>query len=344
MPDVDTLPTAAEAADDSMHGREAAALLLLLFGEQEAADVLTRLEPNEVQTLGEAMFAITNVSEREVNQVFDRFVQKASTRTTIGYRADQQIQGMMQRALGPDRAANMLDRIVPQKSSSSLDQLKWMTAEEIAEMIIDEHPQIVALVLTHLTPEMAASVLGQLPAVDQDDVIFRVATMGEVTTTALAEIEQLMTQTKSGARNFVQQTGGTTGAAAIMNNIGKNDEQRIIKALAKRNKKIAQVIEEAMFVFADLIDLDDKNLGTLLRSVDNENLILSLKGADGKLAERMFGCMSSRAAQSIQDEMEERGPLSRDDVIAAQKQIVAQARALADEGAIMLGGQGDDFV
>src|SRR5690606_9843656 len=142
------------------------------------ADILSRLLPGEVQALGEAMFEIRNVSEGEVNLVFDRFVEQARSRTTIGYRADKQIQGMFDKALGSSRAANMLARIRPQQDHAELHQLKWMTAEEIAEMIADEHPQMMAVVLSFLDPEVAGAVLQRLDTALQDDVVFRVATMG----------------------------------------------------------------------------------------------------------------------------------------------------------------------
>ncbi len=331
--------------DEQITGCEAAALLLLLFGEEEAASVLSRLEPGEVQNLGEAMFAVANVSETDVNAVFDRFVQKAGSRTTIGYHADQKIHDIMSRALGPERAGNVLQRIAPAKSQASLEQLKWMEAEEISQMIAEEHPQIMALVLSHLEPEIAGQTLQNLPDDIQDDVVFRVATMGEVAADAIADIEHLLSRFRSkpaasGGRN----SGGTSEAAAIMNNVGKSNERRIIKALSKRDKKIARTIEEEMFVFEDLIGFDDKNLGTLLRSVESDELILALKGAQPELADKMFGCMSSRAAQSIQDEMEDRGPVAKEEVIEAQKLVVAEARALLEDGAIQIGGQGDDFI
>lgn len=334
-----------DIAAEQLSGCEIAAILLMIFGEDEAANILSRLQPGEVQSLGEAMFAIRNVSEDDVNLVFDRFVEQARSRTTIGYRADKQIKGMFDKALGTNRAANMLSRITPQKAHEQLGQLKWMSAKEISEMMSDEHPQVMAVVLSFLDPEIAGDVLQKLPADIQDDVVFRVATMGSIPATAIADIEALLArQVQKPDVVIGPKSGGTSEAAAIMNNVDKQAERRIIKALLKRDKIMARTIEEEMFVFADLIELEDKSLGTVIRSIDNATLILAIKGATTDLTKKMFGCMSKRAAQSIQDEIADMGPISKEDVIAAQKQIVAQARMLAEDGTIILGGRGDDFV
>lgn len=339
------LPVATDAPGQHLSGRQTAAILLMIFGEDEAADILSRLLPAEVQGLGEAMFEIRNVSEEEVNLVFDRFVEQARSRTTIGYRADKQIQGMFDKALGTSRAANMLARIRPQQRHADLHQLKWMSADEIAAMVADEHPQMMAVVLSFLEPEIAGSVLKKLDAGIQDDVVFRVATMGVISANAVADIEALLSrQVQKPGVVIGSRAGSASDAAAIMNNVGKPAEQRIIKALLKRDKDMARAIEDEMLVFADLIGIEDKSLGTLIRSVENPVLLLAIKGAEADLAKKMFGCMSKRAAQSIQDELAEMGPVSKDDVIMAQKQIVALARMLAEDGTIILGGQNDDFV
>lgn len=343
--DKNALIVVEDAAAEHLSGHETAAILLMIFGEDEAADILSRLQPGEVQSIGEAMFAIRNVSEDDINLVFDRFVEQARSRTTIGYRADKQIKGMLDKALGTNRAANMLSRITPPKAHAQLGQLKWMAAKEISEMISEEHPQMMAVVLSFLDPEVAGDVLQQLAANIQDDVVFRVATMGVVPATAIADIETLLSrQVQKPDVVISPKSGGTSEAAAIMNNVDKQAERRIIKALLKRDKAMARTIEEEMFIFADLIELEDKSLGTVIRSIDNASLILALKGAETDLATKMFNCMSKRAAQSIQDEIADMGPVSKEDVIAAQKQIVAQARMLAEDGSIVLGGQGDEFV
>ncbi|HEX5536334.1 MAG TPA: flagellar motor switch protein FliG [Sphingobium sp.] len=344
MPDIDF--DLLEGADlRPLHGSAAAAVLLMLFNEDEAAEILSRLEPDEVRQLGYAMYDVADVEIEEVNQALDQFVSKARRRTTIGYGASRHIRGAMHKALGPERADNILARITPPTRSTKLSLLKWMEPGEIATVIENEHPQVMAIVLAHLDPRTAADVLTMLPNEYQEDLVYRVATLGPVSSEALDDLEVMLSSgTPAAKKGGTSQRGGTSEAAAIMNNVRKDVEQRIIKALAKRDKIIAQTIEEEMFIFDNLIELDEKNMGALLRGVDNELLVVALKGANEVLKAKMLGCMSQRAAQSIVDEMEERGPMRLAEVVDAQKRIVAEARRLADQGTITLGGPGDDFV
>ncbi|MFT3964476.1 MAG: flagellar motor switch protein FliG [Sphingobium sp.] len=329
-----------------MTGSAAAAVLLMLFEEDEAAQILSRLEPEEVRELGYAMYDVVDVEVEEVNHALDKFVNKARGRTTIGYGAAQHIRGAMHKALGPERADNMLARITPPQKSSKLAMLKWMEPKEIAGAVEAEHPQIMAIVLAHLEHQAAANVLQLLPAEVQDEVVYRVATLGPVSSEALDDLEQLLSSAgpaRVGGGSTTQR-GGTVEAAAIMNNIRKDHEQRIMKALAKRDKQVTQSIEDEMFVFDNLIGLTDKDLGTLMRSVESEQLIVALKGANEGLRAKILGSMSARAAQSIQDEMEERGPMRLTEVLESQKMIIAAARRMAEQGTIQLGGKGDDYV
>jgi flagellar motor switch protein FliG len=220
-----------------------------------------------------------------------------------------------------------------------------MDAKTIVALIEHEHPQIAALVLAHLEPPMAADVLQLLPADMQSDVIYRVATLESVTAEALDELERVLVRevTRSSSTPATSR-GGAAEAAKIMNNTRPGADQRIIRSLAKVDKKLAQTIEDAMFIFENLIDVDEKNLGMLLRNVESDVLVVALKGADEKLREKILGCMSSRAADSIRDEMEARGPMRLAEVLEAQKEVLAVARRLADAGTIMLAGRGDDYV
>lgn len=328
-----------------LHGSAAAAVLLMLFSEDEAAQILSRLEPDEVRQLGYAMYDVADVEIEEVNLALDQFVSKARRRTTIGYGATRHIRGAMHKALGAERADNMLARITPPTRSTKLAMLKWMEAGEIAAIVEGEHPQVMAVVLAHLEPSIAADVLMLLPNELHEDIVYRVATLGPVTNEALDDLETILSSgTPVAKKGGTSQRGGTSEAAAIMNNVRKDMEQRIIKALTKRDKIIAQTIEEEMFIFDNLIDMDEKNMGALLRGIDTELLVVALKGANEMLKAKMLGCMSQRAAQSIVDEMEERGPMRLADVVEAQKKVVAEARRLAEQGTIMLGGPGDDFV
>lgn len=337
--------TADKAGAQVPSGSEAAAILLMLLGDEEAAEVLSRLDPAEVQHLGSAMFGVADVSEEQVESVFDIFMSRARTRTTIGFGAAPRIRAVMEHALGAERAESVLARITPPTRSRALDALRWMDAKTIAALIEPEHPQIGALVLAHLDAPIAADVLQLLPADAQPDIVYRVATLESVSAEALDELERVLVRqvtrtssTPSTAR------GGASEAARIMNNTRPGTDQRIIRSLAKLDKKLAQVIEDEMFTFDDLARIDEKSLGTVLRSVENEVLVVALKGADERMKEKIYGCMSSRAATSIQDEIAERGPMRLAEVLDAQKEVLAVARRLADAGTIMLAGRGDDYV
>lgn len=326
-------------------GSEAAAILLMLLAEDEAAQVLSRLEPDEVQHLGGAMFNVADVSEVQINSVLNIFVDQARARTTVGYGAETQIKNMMERALGSERAENMLSRITPVAKSNALEALKWMDPRVIAGMIEGEHPQIAAIVLAHLEPPVAADVLQLLDESSQPDLVYRVATLGPVTSEALEDLEKLLLSQKTRATAPPpSKRGGAAEAAKIVNNSRTSAEQRIIRALAKLDKGLARTIEDEMFVFDNLLAVDDKGLGTLMRSVENDVLVVALKGADPRLRDKILGCMSSRAAQSIVDEMADRGPIRLAEVQDAQKEILAIARRLASEGTINLGGKDDDYV
>jgi len=327
-------------------GSQAAAILLMLLGEEEAASVLSRLEPHEVQHLGGAMFGVANISENEIDGVFDVFLDRAKVRTTLGFGAERQIKGMMHKALGVEKADQVLQRITPVQHVSALENLKWMDARTIANLIEHEHPQIAALVLAFLDSQVAADVLQLLSEDVQADLVYRVATLGPVTETALHELEDLLNRATPVAASASTTTrrGGATDAAKIVNSSRKAAEQRIIKALQKLDKTLARTIEEEMFIFDNLMAVGDKDLGTLLRTVDNDILVVALKGADERLRQKIFGCMSSRAAQSIQDEILDRGPMRLADVQEAQKAMLSVARKLATEGVISLGGKGDDYV
>lgn len=336
-------PTAAAAI--AATGRETAAILLMLLAEDEAADVLSRLSPDEVQHLGEAMFAVADVSEKEVNAVLDEFVGRARKRTTLGFGADTHIRGVMQRALGSERADNVLSRITPTRHSTALDALKWMDAESIAGAILGEHPQIAATVLAHLEAPKAAQVLERLEETAQADIVYRVARLGPITQEALEDLERiLLTRARAATPQAQSRRGGTSEAAQIVNNTRSPAEQRILRQLTRVDKVLARLIEDEMFVFDNLLAVSEKDIGTLFRSVDNELVIVGLKSCDERLKVKILGAMSSRAAQSIQDEMTERGPMRLAEVQEAQKAILAIARKMAEAGTISLGGKGDDYV
>jgi flagellar motor switch protein FliG len=326
-------------------GSEAAAILLMMLGDEEAAEILSHLDPHEVQHLGSAMFNVADVSEDQVESVFGLFMTRAKARTTIGFGAAPRIRAVMEHALGADRAESVLARITPPTRSRALDALRWMDAKTIAALVVDEHPQIAALLLAHLEAPIAADVLQLLPEAMQADVIYRVAKLESVTAEALEELEQILVREVGRVSSSPAAVrGGASEAAKIMNNTRPGTDQKIIRSLGKLDKQLAQKIEDEMFIFEDLKDLDDKNLGMLLRNIENDVLVVALKGADDKLKDKMFACMSSRAADSIRDEIEERGPMRLAEVIGAQKEVLAVTRRLIEAGTIMISGRGEDYV
>ena len=326
-------------------GSAAAAILLMTLGDDEAAEILSHLDPLEVQHLGSAMFDVADVSEDQVENVFDLFMTRARARTSIGFGAAPKIKAVMEHALGQERAETVLARITPPTRSRALDALRWMDARTITAICEQEHPQIAALIMAHLEPPIAADVLQLMPNERQPDIIYRLARLESVTSEAIEELEQILVREvarMSSAPAPVR--GGASEAAKIMTNTKGGTDQRIIGSLKKVDRQLAQRIEDEMFVFDDLMKLDDRNLGTLLQNLPGDVLAPALKGADPVLRDKMFGAMSSRAADTIRDEIEERGPMRLADVLEAQKEVLAIARRLADAGTIMLARGGDDYV
>lgn len=340
---MEAAPSAAATAEPN--GSQAAAILLMMLGDSEAAEILSHLDPHEVQHLGSAMFDVADVSETEVEQVFHTFMGRARARTTIGFGAAPRIRAVMEHALGAERAENVLARITPPTRSRALDALRWMDAKTIAALVEYEHPQIAAVVLAHLEPPAAADVLQLLPAEQQPDIVYRIAKLEAVTAEAMAELEKILVREVARVSSSPATVrGGASEAAKIMNNLRPGSDQRIIRTLGKVDRQLAARIEDEMFIFENLNELDEKNLGILLRNVESEILVVALKGADEKLREKMLGCMSGRAADSIRDEMAERGPMRLAEVHEAQKEVLSTARRLSDAGTIMLAGRGDDYV
>ena len=335
-----------ESVFEGLNGTQKSAILMMLLGEDEASEILKNLSPKEVQHLGTAMYSVQGIDQDTVNKVLDEFLAIIKEQTSLGLGAGNYIRNVMTKALGEDRAQSVLGRITPSSSERPIEILDWMDARSIAELISDEHPQIVALVISYLEFGLAADVLGLLPHSLQPDIIKRIATLQTVQPDALAELERVMQKKfKDNTSLRASQVGGVQAAAKIMNFTKQQMESRIMKSLSREDKNLMQLIQENMFVFDNLIMADDKSLQTLLRNVDTELLVLSLKGADEPLREKIFSCMSTRAAANIQDEMGAMGPVRLTEVQEAQKQIINVARRLSDEGTIVLAGRGgDDFV
>ena len=331
---------------DKLTGTQKSAILMMLLGEDEASEILKNLTPKEVQHLGSAMYSVEGLDQDTVNKVLDEFLAIIKEQTSLGLGAGNYIQNVLNKALGQDKAQSILGRITPAESSNAIEILEWMDSRAIAELIQDEHPQIIALIISYLEPAQGSDVLVMLNEKIQPEIVKRIATIQTVQPDALKDLELVM-QKKFAANTSLRasQVGGVKAAAQIMNFMKGEDEQKIFKEVAKFSKNLMTEIQEAMFVFDNLIKSDDKSLQMILRSVETEDLVLAMKGADEVLRDKLFSCMSQRAAANIQDEMEALGPVRLTEVQEAQKRIINSARRMSDEGTIVLAGRGgDDYV
>ncbi|MCI1141678.1 flagellar motor switch protein FliG [Sphingomonas sp. WKB10] len=319
---------------------------MMLVDEEEAAAMLQKLDPDEVRELGTAMLNVADVSEEEMQMVLDDFTGKARERNGITFDPRAKVQALMTRALGEEKAESILARIGPAETSSELEMLNWLDAPEIAQMIEKEHPQIAAVMIAHLQPAVGGKVLELLPEGVQPDILHRIARLGPINADAIETLKTVLANRRSGGGTTSGglTLGGTREAALILQGARKATEQRVMPKLFKIDKEVAKAIEEAMFIFDNLLDMDDKNLGTLIRNVDGDILSRALKGTDENGRNRFLGCMSARAADGIRDEMEARGPMKLAEVLEAQKAMITIARNLAKDGTIVMGAGDDDYV
>ncbi|MES0874090.1 flagellar motor switch protein FliG [Sinimarinibacterium thermocellulolyticum] len=328
-----------------MSGVERAAILLMSLGETEAAEVLKHMGAKDVQKLGAAMATLSNVSRERATEVVDAFIAELDSQTSLGVGADDYVRRVLVGALGQDKASGLIDRILLGRNSKGLEALKWMETRAVADIVRNEHPQIVAIVLSYLDPDQAADVLGQLPDRMKSDVLMRIARLDGIQPAALRELDEIMEKQFTGGNNLkASSVGGVKVAATILNLMDSSEEQAIIGRIGELDQELSQRIQDLMFVFDDLADVDDRSVQTLLRDVGSETLGLALKGADPRVRDKILRNMSKRAAEMLVEDMEARGPAKLSDVEAAQKEILAIARRLADAGTIVIGGKGEAFV
>jgi flagellar motor switch protein FliG len=327
-------------------GARRAAILLLTLGEQDAAEVLKHLSARDVQAVGTAMATLTNVSREQVEQVLNHLNDDMGRQTSLGVGTEEYIRKMLVSALGETKAGSLIDRILLGRSTKGLESLKWMESRAIAEMIGMEHPQIIALVLAHLEPDQAAEVIGYLPARVRSDAVMRIANLDGVQPHALNELDEIMERQFSGTSTKLKSAsvGGLKAAADILNAMESNREAELMTAIRGQDAGLGGRIEELMFVFEDLADLDDRSMQTLLREVPSARLITALKGAEPAVRDKIFANMSQRAAEMLRDDLEVKGPVKLSEVDAAQKEVLTIARKLADAGQISLSADGDEFV
>lgn len=334
--------TGGEVQELKLEKLEQAAVLLMSLGEQDAAEILKHMGPKEVQRLGVAMSNLNNVQQFEVEAILGNLLDEVKGLTSLGVGADGYIRNMLVTALGEDKAGGLIDRILMGEGASGLDTLKWMEAKTIADMIRGEHPQIQAIVVAYLDSDHAAEVMGLLDEKNRLDVVMRVATLESVQPSALQELNHILEKQFTGNTGSpTQEMGGIKAAADIMNALEKNIEGEIMDGMKDVDEDMSAKIQDLMFVFANLNELDDRGVQALLREVSSEVLILALKGADEELSEKIFGNMSKRAAELLRDDLEAKGPVRLTEVEEAQKEILTIARRMADAGEIMLGSGGE---
>ncbi|MDH4457831.1 MAG: flagellar motor switch protein FliG [Nevskia sp.] len=332
-------------AKTEIPGPERAAILLMSLGEAEAAEVLKHMGAKDVQKVGQAMATLTNVSRERATEVLESFVLELESQTSLGVGADDYVRRVLVGALGEDKANGLIDRILLGRNSKGLEALKWMETRAVADLVRNEHPQIVAIVLAYLDPDQAAEIVQLLPDRMRTDVLMRIAKLDGIQPAALKELDEIMERQFAGGSNLKSSSvGGVKVAASILNLMDSTMESAITTSIAAADGDLGQRIQDLMFVFDNLADVDDRGIQTLLREVQTEQLGLALKGADPKIRDKFLKNMSKRAADMMVEDMEAKGPVRLADVEAAQKEILTVARRLGDSGEIQLGGKGEAFV
>jgi len=324
-------------------GIQRSAILLLSLGEEGATEVFKHLGPREVQKLGVAMSSLKNVTRDKVDEVLSAFRSSAEEKSSLGLNSGDYIRSVLTKALGDDKAANLIDRILQGGDTSGIEGLKWMDSPAVAELIRNEHPQIIATILVHLDRDQASEIVSQFTERLRNDVLLRIATLDGIQPSALRELNDVLTKLLSGNNNLKKSAmGGVRAAAEILNFMSGTLEGTVIESVKEYDAELAQKILDEMFVFENVIDIDDRGIQLLLREIQSESLIVALKGASEELREKVFKNMSQRAAEMLRDDLEAKGPVRLSEVEAEQKEILKIVRRLADEGQIALGGKGDD--
>ncbi|MBR9870583.1 MAG: flagellar motor switch protein FliG [Gammaproteobacteria bacterium] len=324
---------------------EQAAILLMSLGESDAAEVLKHMGPKEVQRVGVAMAQMKDVTKDEVSFVLNQFVDAVGGQTGLGVGNDDYIRVMLTQALGEDKAASLIDRILVGGNTTGLDTLKWMEPRAVGDIIRYEHPQIQAIVISYLDPDQSAEILATLDPKVRLDVVMRVASLETIQPQALQELNNILEkQFSGGAAGQASRIGGVKRAADIMNFMDRSIEGSLLDSIKDMDPDLATTIEDLMFVFDNLKDVDDRGIQALLREVSSEVLVVALKGSDDAVKDKIFSNMSKRAAELLQDDLEAKGPVKVSEVEAAQKDIITVARRMAEAGEISLGGAGEEMM
>ena len=325
------------------NGLQDAAIFLMSLGEEEAAEVFKHLSPKEVQKLGETIARTRAVSHERVDQVMQRFTTTASSQSLLVSDTDNYVRAVLKRALGDDKAALLIDRILQGGDVSGIESLKWMDPLSMAELLRNEHPQIVAAILVHLEADQTAAVLKNFTERTRNEVMLRIATLEGIQPTALKDLNEVLYKVLAGGDKIRKTSmGGVKTAAEIINMMGTQIESSVIESIRDFDPELAQKIMDKMFIFEDLLKLEGRAIQLVLKEVATDQLVIALKGASNELRELVFNNMSTRAAEALREDLDARGPIRLSEVEAQQKDILKVVRRLSDEGQIMIGTGGDD--
>jgi flagellar motor switch protein FliG len=324
-------------------GLEDAAILMMSLGEEEASEVFKHLTPKEVQGLGETIAKMKTIPRERVETVLERFANQAQEQSLLVTDNDEYIKAVLRKALGDDKANLLIDRILQGGDTSGIESLKWMDASSVAELLRNEHPQIVAAILVHLDFDQASSVLKCFTERQRNEVVVRIATLDGIQPSALKDLNDVMSKVLAGGDKLRKASlGGVKTAAEMINLLGGSIETAVLDYVREADNELAQKIMDNMFTFDDLEKVDDKGIQLLLKEVQSESLVIALKGATPEMREKVFRNMSTRAAETLREDLESRGPVRVSEVEAEQKEMLKIVRRLSDEGQIVLGGGGDD--
>ena len=324
-------------------GLENSAILLMSLGEEEASEVFKHLTPKEVQRLGETISRMKPITRERVDSVIEDFEKVAASESLLVTDNDEYVKAVLRRALGEDKAGLLIDRIMQGNDVTGIESLKWMDASTVAELLRNEHPQIVAVLLVHLEFDQASEILKLFSERHRNEVMVRIATLDGVQPTALNDLNEVMGRVlASGERTRRRTLGGVKAAAEILNLLGSGVETAVLDFVREADTDLAQRIMDNMFTFDEVESIDDKGIQALMKEVQSESLVVALKGATPALRDKIFKNMSTRAAETLKEDLEGRGPVRLSEVEAEQKELLKIVRRLVDEGQIVLVGGGDE--
>jgi len=334
-------------ADARLSGAQRAAIFLLGVGEDAAASIMRHMEPREVQRVGEAMASLSSVSNQQVEEVLREFHSEASAVNPLGIGTPEFTQRVLVQALGERKARSMLSKVMPGKNQTrGIEALRWMDGRAIAQLLDGEHPQIVAIVLASLDDDHAAQVLSELPEAVRSDAMLRVARLDMIDPAAMEELDKVLEKQLGKVRQSSppRPVNGMSSAAAILNKVKSDLETTLMDSLREADGELGEKVSELMFVFDDLLAIDDRGMQRLIREIAVDSLVVALKGVDEAVQDKFFNNMSTRAADMLREDLEAKGPVKLAEVEEAQKEILASASRLADEGELALGKGDDGFV